>query len=59
VSYIEAGGRTGHPWQSDHPGTEVGGLTGPGGGQTTRGSLRRPRTTSVERDTLSIFLGFQ
>jgi hypothetical protein len=38
--------------------TEASNLTGPCGDQTAEGSLRRPGTTSVERDTLHIFLGF-
>jgi hypothetical protein len=33
--------------------------TGPGGSQTARVSLRRPRTASVEEETLSIFVRFQ
>jgi hypothetical protein len=32
MSYTETGSETGHPRQSDRPGTEAGGLTGPGDG---------------------------
>jgi hypothetical protein len=42
MSYTEANGQIGHPRRSDFPRTEAGGLTGPGGGQTARGSLRCP-----------------
>jgi hypothetical protein len=48
MSYIEVGGQTGHPWRSDYPGIETGGLTSLGGGHIARGSLIRPRTTSIE-----------
>jgi hypothetical protein len=44
VSYTEDSSQTGHPRWSDHPGIEVGGLTGPGGGQTARRSHGCPRT---------------
>jgi hypothetical protein len=38
INNTEVDGLTGHLWRSDHPRTGVGGLTGPGGSQTARGS---------------------
>jgi hypothetical protein len=59
VSYTEADGLTGHPRQSDHPRTKVGGLISPDGGQTGKGSLGRPRTIFNRRIYTQYFLRFQ
>jgi hypothetical protein len=45
----EAGSLTGHLWQSDHPRRGAGGLTGPCGGQTTRGYFSSPKTISFRK----------
>jgi hypothetical protein len=49
VGNIEAGGLTDHLWQSDHPGIGADSLTGPCGGQTTRGYFGSPKTISFRK----------